>query len=141
MPLTSCPDCEKEVSTLASSCPHCGRPMHEADTPAWSPAQARQLEEINCRPDQPPAVSPGFMRGLGVLLLLGGIMAGLHYHRMDTTVLTPSVELFGQTLGGERVHNIGLMEQRRTGITVSIAGTFFGLMLIYFAHNLERRSQ
>ena len=27
MPLVKCPDCRKEVSTSASSCPNCGRPM------------------------------------------------------------------------------------------------------------------
>lgn len=27
MPLLSCPDCNKDVSDSAPSCPHCGRPM------------------------------------------------------------------------------------------------------------------
>jgi len=27
MPLTICPDCEREVSDRAPSCPHCGCPM------------------------------------------------------------------------------------------------------------------
>jgi membrane protein YdbS with pleckstrin-like domain len=27
MPVIACPDCSRDVSTLASSCPHCGRPM------------------------------------------------------------------------------------------------------------------
>lgn len=30
MPLVRCPDCAKEVSTAASACPHCGRPMSAA---------------------------------------------------------------------------------------------------------------
>lgn len=29
MPLTTCPDCESDVSTEAPSCPSCGRPMRE----------------------------------------------------------------------------------------------------------------
>lgn len=27
MPLTTCPDCDREISTTAAACPHCGRPM------------------------------------------------------------------------------------------------------------------
>lgn len=27
MALTKCPDCDKDVSTSAASCPECGRPM------------------------------------------------------------------------------------------------------------------
>lgn len=27
MPLTRCPECSRDVSTSASSCPHCGHPM------------------------------------------------------------------------------------------------------------------
>lgn len=29
MPLIQCPDCGKEVSTLAPACPHCGRPVEK----------------------------------------------------------------------------------------------------------------
>jgi uncharacterized membrane protein YdbT with pleckstrin-like domain len=34
MPVITCPDCGREVSTLASSCPHCGRPSPAAGTPS-----------------------------------------------------------------------------------------------------------
>jgi transposase-like protein len=27
MPLTTCPDCNNQISDSAESCPHCGRPM------------------------------------------------------------------------------------------------------------------
>jgi hypothetical protein len=30
MSLVKCPDCEKEISSSASSCPNCGRPMSTA---------------------------------------------------------------------------------------------------------------
>lgn len=35
MPLTKCPDCARDVSTLAAACPHCGRPT-EAPAPSDS---------------------------------------------------------------------------------------------------------
>src|SRR3712207_460283 len=33
MPVISCPDCGRDVSTLATSCPHCGRPSPAGTTP------------------------------------------------------------------------------------------------------------
>ena len=30
MPLISCPDCNKEISSEADSCPNCGRPINTA---------------------------------------------------------------------------------------------------------------
>ncbi len=30
MPLITCPDCEKQISDIAPSCIHCGRPMKDS---------------------------------------------------------------------------------------------------------------
>jgi hypothetical protein len=40
MPTIPCPDCQKQVSTLAQTCPHCGRPMRDAPPAAPSPTVA-----------------------------------------------------------------------------------------------------
>jgi membrane protein YdbS with pleckstrin-like domain len=48
MPVISCPDCGRDVSTLAPACPHCGRPSPAATTPleaAVPPAGAAFAEE------------------------------------------------------------------------------------------------
>ena len=39
--LTTCPDCAKEVSKLANTCPHCGRPLQPQVQP--EPAQSRGI--------------------------------------------------------------------------------------------------
>lgn len=49
MTLIKCPECGRDVSTLAAACPGCGRPIATADPPG--PAQ----------PEAPP-VQPGFLR-------------------------------------------------------------------------------
>ena len=49
MTLIKCPECGRDVSTLAAACPGCGRPIAAADPPG--PAQ----------PEAPPA-QPGFLR-------------------------------------------------------------------------------
>src|SRR6185436_7087521 len=39
MPVITCPDCGRDVSTLATACPHCGRPSPAGTTPiAAAPA-------------------------------------------------------------------------------------------------------
>lgn len=45
MPVITCPDCGREVSTLASACPHCGRPSPAGFAPITGPAAAPVAEE------------------------------------------------------------------------------------------------
>jgi hypothetical protein len=56
-----------------------------------------------------------------------------YYGYFDTTVASPSVELFGQTIGGSRVHNIGLMQERQLGLGISIVAVLVGLVALIFA--------
>lgn len=46
MPLVTCPDCGKQVSTSAHACPHCGRPF--SSSPASTPASARRKDSSGC---------------------------------------------------------------------------------------------
>ncbi len=50
MPLITCPDCEKQISSAALSCIHCGRPMAKQEMPASQPAPST-------RPPQRPALA------------------------------------------------------------------------------------
>ncbi|HXI13910.1 MAG TPA: PH domain-containing protein [Thermoanaerobaculia bacterium] len=45
MPVIACPDCSREVSTIASSCPHCGRPSPAGTTPIVDTGPPTQQEE------------------------------------------------------------------------------------------------
>ncbi len=45
MPVISCPDCGKDVSTIAASCPHCGRPSPAGTSPIAAGSVKPQLEE------------------------------------------------------------------------------------------------
>jgi len=57
MPTISCPDCEKQVSTAATACPHCGRPMKKQDVIAPKSGEGLFMQSLN----------------LGCLLVLLGI--------------------------------------------------------------------
>lgn len=52
MTLVPCPECQKDVSTGAAACPHCGRPQQRAAAPAaahppsTTPEQAKQQQAV-----------------------------------------------------------------------------------------------
>jgi len=45
MPVIACPDCGRDVSTLAPVCPHCGRPSPAGTTPISASAAPRPIKE------------------------------------------------------------------------------------------------
>ncbi|MBM2820549.1 MAG: Glycerol-3-phosphate acyltransferase [Candidatus Berkelbacteria bacterium] len=66
----------------------------------------------------------------GVLVMIGGIVAVIYFAMFfDTSVVTPTTQMFGQTLGGDRVNNLGLMNDRSNGIMIGIGAAIFGLIL------------
>src|SRR3954454_1595714 len=62
MALTTCPDCQREISTAAPACPHCGRP--NAPAVAAPAAQAPSAEETLWRG------SPSWLLLLGKVIWL-----------------------------------------------------------------------
>ena len=46
MPVITCPDCGRDVSTLAAACPHCGRPMSPSTFTAPVAASAAAEETL-----------------------------------------------------------------------------------------------
>ena len=69
-------------------------------------------------------------RILGVCLLLGGIGGGVYYSQQDTTVAVPSATILGQTIGGGRVNNIGLMNDKQNGLMMSVGAAVVGALLL-----------
>src|SRR3954468_10119980 len=45
MPVINCPDCGRDVSTLAPVCPHCGRPSPAGTTPISAAAAPAPVKE------------------------------------------------------------------------------------------------
>jgi TM2 domain-containing membrane protein YozV len=65
MALTTCPDCQRQISTEASTCPGCGRPMKVT--------QAATIQQQPIAVVVEPSKSPGVYIILGLLLGLLGI--------------------------------------------------------------------
>ncbi len=63
MPLTTCPDCGKQVSTNAASCINCGAPLQRAGDPKSVVTTQQTSKPFKA------------VQLVGVLLMLGGVVA------------------------------------------------------------------
>ena len=67
----------------------------------------------------------------GLLTVFGLVIAGYFFFAYDTTVETESHFIAGYgTVGGERVHNTGLMQNRLLGCIGGLALTAIGVVLV-----------
>jgi uncharacterized membrane protein YdbT with pleckstrin-like domain len=76
MPVIACPDCGRDVSTIATACPHCGRPSPAGTTPLASPA-SHPSEQTLWRGSPSPSLLAGQLFAL--LLMLFGIPLMTHF--------------------------------------------------------------
>ena len=76
------------------------------------------------------SVLGAFLATAGLLMLCGGALGINEASNMDTTVESARISIGGYRIGGDRVHNLGLMDAKRTNLTVSIAVAAFGLAFI-----------
>jgi hypothetical protein len=71
-----------------------------------------------------------FGQGFGAVLALAGVAALVYFFMMfDTSVQVPMQEFFGSTIGGGRVNNLGLMQDRQNGILVGGLALLVGVIL------------
>jgi TM2 domain-containing membrane protein YozV len=69
MPLTTCPDCNKQVSTEAVVCPGCGRPMK-------APSSGGRMTGVQ----QPTPIVVTAAKSRGVYIILGLLLGLLGIH-------------------------------------------------------------
>lgn len=83
------------------------------------------------------------MKGLGLLLLAGGIIsAGYFFKGFDTSVEVPNISYSGANdWSGRRVNNLGLMADRQNGIILSVGAAIVGTLLIGFAPKPESNAK
>jgi hypothetical protein len=76
MALTTCPECKREVSTEAASCPHCGYPM--APLEGARPAGAHQPPPVPEGSSVGHGIGIGFGVAIGLVatMLVLGVLCG-----------------------------------------------------------------
>lgn len=109
-----CPFCSELIQHDAIKCWHCGEFLRgdSHNRSGFSEARSSPLQPI----------------GL-TLCGLGLVVASYFFLEFDTSVEVPSREVAGQTVGGGRVNNIGLMNQSQNGITIAGIVAIIGIVL------------
>lgn len=81
------------------------------------------------------------MKKLGVLLIVVGIFFLLRYYNMETTVTTEGKDFgYGISIPSVTVNNLGLMEDRRNGMTMSGMAILIGVILFVAGSMDEKKS-
>jgi len=76
---------------------------------------------------------------LGAFLFLGGVAFAVYYFDFfDTSVSTSTGDLMIRRAGGELVHNLGLMQERRNGLLISSLVALLGLGLVGASDRIRR---
>ncbi|MFL6245191.1 MAG: PH domain-containing protein [Thermoanaerobaculia bacterium] len=83
MPVISCPDCGRDVSTLATSCPHCGRPSPSGMTPLMGTAPAPVHEETLWQGTPSSTLLIGHIAGIVFVLIAIPLLARFFASGMD----------------------------------------------------------
>lgn len=73
MPVIACPDCGRDVSTLAPACPHCGRPS-PAGFAVPSPMAAQALQEETLWHGTPSTVVLTMKVVVLAVIVIGGLL-------------------------------------------------------------------
>lgn len=121
-----CPYCMEEIKEGAIKCKHCGSMLDSAH----SPTPPTEMSSSSSNP---------IMGWLGTLMFLGGFAALIYYWQFfDTSVSVPTQTLFGQEIGGGRVHNIGLMQDRQAGMIIGAVFAALGAACVLISQRGQR---
>jgi hypothetical protein len=69
MSLIECPECKKEISSLAKACPLCGNPISSGTIDSGSEAISNRVEPMKNKPSRKMTLPGKIVLGLIVLLV------------------------------------------------------------------------
>jgi membrane protein YdbS with pleckstrin-like domain len=86
MPVIPCPDCGKDVSTLAPACPHCGRPSPAGTVPITNPPAAAREETLWRGSPSAKILLGRIFVALALLLIVYGVAWLVSYAAQPTDI-------------------------------------------------------
>lgn len=92
MPVIACPDCGKDVSTMAPACPHCGRPSPAGTVPITGATAPKAVAEETLWRGNPSAMKL-IGRIIGIVLILIIVPVVFHYAAAATQDFERSANL------------------------------------------------
>lgn len=134
-----CPKCGSLIDSRADTCKFCKTKAPLAGKVAKK--SLTNLKKQDQRENHRSIMTKKFalLPFIGALMIIGGIVAVIYFAMFfDTSVATPTTQMFGQTIGGDRVNNLGLMNDRSNGIMIGIGAAIFGLILSIVAKSKSK---
>jgi uncharacterized membrane protein YdbT with pleckstrin-like domain len=95
MPVITCPDCGRDVSTLAAACPHCGRPSPAGTTPIAGGPQPPVREEALWHGTPSPTLLLGHIFGIVFVLVAVPLLTRFFASTMPDDVRASGMIRFG----------------------------------------------
>lgn len=128
--MIKCEFCAEEILPDAKKCKHCGEWVKEQKNILITGNDQRNSFQNNSNKNENFGSKEFGLIGIGTALISLGFIGAFYFiFIFDTTVSVPYMNILGQSFGGGRVNNFGLMQDRQNGIILSSVITIIGLIL------------
>ena len=121
-----CKKCKSTIFEEDLICPDCNTTQHSGN----NSNNMRSLNNFKNRPE--PKKESDSSGCLGSLFAVIGMIGLIYFFLIfDTSVPVPTSTIMGETYGGGRVNNLGLMSDRQNGMIFS--GIFLIVGVVFYA--------